>query len=166
MILKKSISFIGMAGCGKSTIGKIVSQKYDLSFCDTDELIEKKYNASMEDIKINFGYKFIREAEEEVIMGLDNKYKVISTGGSAVYSDRAIKHLKQFSLLIFIDASFSDIKKRIGDASGRGFAVPKSFSVEEAYSERLPLYKKYQDKTINGSESIGKIINQIEAILF
>jgi shikimate kinase len=46
-----SISFIGMAGCGKSTLGKAVSEKLNLNFIDTDILIENDFNCSLEDLK-------------------------------------------------------------------------------------------------------------------
>ena len=48
-----NITFIGMAGSGKSTIGKAISMKMDVSFIDTDLLIEKQYKASLEEIKNN-----------------------------------------------------------------------------------------------------------------
>ena len=45
-----NISFIGMAGCGKSTLGKAISEKYSLSFVDTDHLIESEYKMSLENV--------------------------------------------------------------------------------------------------------------------
>ena len=82
----KNVSFIGMAGCGKSTIGKALSQNLGIDFVDTDLLIEDKYKASLEEIKKNHGYKFVRHAEEETILSLDNHIKIISKGGCAFYS--------------------------------------------------------------------------------
>ena len=51
MNLKKSISFIGMAGCGKTTIGRLFAKKHRISFIDTDDLIERRLNKSLQDIK-------------------------------------------------------------------------------------------------------------------
>ena len=76
-----NISFIGMAGCGKSTLGNAISKQKNLRFQDTDHLIEEKFNMSLEDIKNKFGYKFVRSAEEEVILSLNESTKIISTGG-------------------------------------------------------------------------------------
>ena len=67
----KNISFIGMAGCGKSTIGEALSIKLGINFIDTDLLIEEKFKASLEQIKKDNGYKFVRHVEEEVILSLD-----------------------------------------------------------------------------------------------
>ena len=81
-----SISLIGMAGCGKSTIGNAISKKFNFSFIDTDHLIENKFKMSLEDVKKKFGYEYVRSVEEEVILDLDSSTQIISTGGSAVYS--------------------------------------------------------------------------------
>ena len=120
----KPISLIGMAGCGKTTIGQKLAAKYNFIFCDTDILIEKKFNATLQDIKQKNGYKFLRKEEEEIILELDDIYEVIATGGSDVYSSKAMNHLKTFSTIIFINTPFENIKKRIGDAEHRGFAMP------------------------------------------
>ena len=97
-----NITFIGMAGCGKSTIGKAISMKMDVSFIDTDLLIEKQYKASLEEIKIKLDYKFVRAAEEKVILNLNSSNKIISTGGSAVYSSLSMEHLQRFSSIIYL----------------------------------------------------------------
>ena len=91
-----NISFIGMAGCGKSTLGKAFSEKHDLNFVDTDNLIESEYNMTLEHVKKKFGYKFVRSAEEKAILGLDKTSQIISTGGSAVYSSISMNHLMSF----------------------------------------------------------------------
>ena len=88
-----NISLIGMAGCGKSSLGMAISEKYDLSFIDTDHLIEREYKMTLEDVKKEFGYKFVRSAEEKAILGLDKSTEIISTGGSAIYSSISMHHL-------------------------------------------------------------------------
>ena len=79
-------SFIGMAGCGKSTLGKAISEKYDLSFIDTDKLIESNWQMTLERIKTKYGYETVIRSEQEVILNLDKSIQIISTGGSAVLS--------------------------------------------------------------------------------
>ena len=79
-----NISFIGMAACGKSTIGKAVASRIGVSFVDTDLLIEQKHEATLEEIKNKYDYKFVRDEEEKVILGLPSSNRIVSTGGSAV----------------------------------------------------------------------------------
>ena len=162
MNLKKSISFIGMAGCGKTTIGRLFAKKHRISFIDTDDLIEKRLNKSLQDIKDEKGYMYLREIEQEMVLTLDASIQIISTGGSVIYSEQAITHLKQISSVVFIDIPYELIKKRIGDASDRGFSVPDGFSVKEAFDERMPLYQKHQDFIVDGTNSADYIIKTIE----
>ena len=162
MNLKKSISFVGMAGCGKTTIGRLFAKKHRVSFIDTDHLIEKKLNKSLQDIKDEKGYMYLREIEQEIVLAIDTSIQIISTGGSVIYSEQAITHLKQISSVVFIDTPYELIKKRIGDASDRGFSVPDGFSVKDAFDERMPMYQKHQDFTVDGAKSEDYIIKSIE----
>ena len=157
----KHISFIGMAGCGKTTIGKALSIELSLSYVDTDKLIENQFKQSLEDIKQSNGYKFVRKAEEEIILGLKNNIEIISTGGSAVYSESAMSHLQSFSKIIYISTPLSIIKERIGDGQGRGFAAPNEMSIEDVFYEREPLYTKWADKTVDGSLAKDQLIQII-----
>ena len=150
-----------MAGCGKTTIGKALSIELSLSYVDTDKLIENQFKQSLEDIKQSNGYKFVRKAEEEIILGLKNNIEIISTGGSAVYSESAMSHLQSFSKIIYISTPLSVIKERIGDGQGRGFAAPNEMSIEDVFYEREPLYNKWADKTVDGSLSKDQIIQII-----
>ena len=93
MNLKKSISFIGMAGCGKTTIGRLFAKKHRISFIDTDDLIERRLNKSLQDIKDEKGYMYLREIEQEMVLTIDASIQIISTGGSVIYSEQAIRHI-------------------------------------------------------------------------
>ena len=150
-----------MAGCGKTTIGKALSIELSLSYVDTDKLIENQFKHTLEDIKQSNGYKFVRKAEEEIILGLKNNIEIISTGGSAVYSESAMSHLQSFSKIIYISTPLSVIKERIGDGQGRGFAAPNEMSIEDVFYEREPLYNKWADKTVDGSLAKDQLIQII-----
>ena len=153
-----------MAGCGKSTLGNAISKKMSLSFQDTDHLIEEKFNMSLEDIKNKFGYEFVRSAEEEVILNLNDSTKIISTGGSAVYSEIAMNHLKSFSKIIYINTPLKTIIERIDVGQERGLAVPDGASVSDVYLERQPLYEKFLQFTLDGSKSIQELVTEVEKI--
>jgi shikimate kinase len=160
-----NISFIGMAGCGKSTIGGILSSQLDISFVDTDLLIEEKFKLSLEQLKKKNGYEFVRQAEEEVILRLDENIKVISTGGSAVYSEKSMLHLSSFSKIMYINTPLDEIKQRIGDGQERGLAAPDGLSIDDIYKERVPLYNKWADITLNGNKSIEDLISKIISLI-
>ena len=159
-----NISFIGMAGCGKSTIAKELSTKLNINLVDTDLLIERKYQASLEEIKNKYDYKFVRTAEEEVILKLDSSNKIIATGGSAVYSAKSMEHLKSFSSIIYIKTPLDEIIKRIDIGQERGLAVPLGMSIPDVYSEREPMYQKYHDFILDGSKTIDRLVVEAEKI--
>ena len=154
-----------MAGCGKSTIGGILSSQLDISFVDTDLLIEEKFKLSLEQLKKKKGYEFVRQAEEEVILRLDENIKVISTGGSAVYSEKSMLHLSSFSKIMYINTPLDEIKQRIGDGQERGLAAPDGLSIDDIYKERVPLYNKWADITLNGNKSIEDLISKIISLI-
>ena len=160
-----NISFIGMAGCGKSTIGGALSSQLGISFVDTDLLIEEKFKLSLEQLKKEKGYEFVRQAEEEEILGLDENIKVISTGGSAVYSEKSMLHLNSFSKIIYINTPLDEIKQRIGDGQERGLAAPEGLSIDDIYKERVPLYNKWADIKLNGDKSIEDLISKIISLI-
>ena len=156
-----NISFIGMAACGKSTVGKAVAEKLNDNFVDTDLLIERKHGASLEEIKNKYGYKFVRAEEEKVILDLNSSNKIISTGGSAVYSSKSMMHLGTFSKIIYINTPLEIIMKRIDIGQKRGLAVPDGMPIPDIYNEREPLYQKYSEITLDGSMTIQQLVDEV-----
>ncbi|MDB9898471.1 shikimate kinase [Gammaproteobacteria bacterium] len=159
-----NISFIGMAGCGKSTIGKALSSKLSLSFVDTDLLIEARFNQSLESIKKSNGYEFVRMVEEEAILGLEKSTKIISTGGSAIYSEKSMRHLDAFTNIIYICTPLNLIKERILEDQERGLAVPDGMSIEDIFKERESLYEKWAKQTIDGRLSVDTLVKTIVSL--
>ena len=156
-----NISFIGMAACGKSTVGKAVAEKLNNNFVDTDLLIEQKHGLSLEEIKNKYGYKFVRAEEEKVILDLNSSNKIISTGGSAVYSSKSMMHLGTFSKIIYINTPLEIIMKRIDVGQKRGLAVPDGMPIPDIYNEREPLYQKYSEITLDGSMTIQQLVDVV-----
>ena len=161
----ENISLIGMAGCGKSTLGKALSEELNVEFLDTDNLIEEKNQLTLEQIKTKYSYQFLRSEEEKVIMSITSTTKIISTGGSAVYSDKSMLHLSKFSKIIYLDTPFDVIKNRIENGEDRGLAVVPGTSIEDAYKERIVLYEKWGELKLDGSLSIDELVNHIISII-
>ena len=84
MILSKPIVLVGMMGCGKSTIGKIVAEKLNWFFLDSDKEIENEMNLSTKDIFDKYGEKFFRNKEYEIFKFYSKKKNIlISSGGGS-----------------------------------------------------------------------------------
>ena len=146
----RNLIFIGMPGSGKSTVGVLVAKRLGLGFIDTDLLIQQEAGRTLQDIVDEDGYEALRHVEERVLLSLDVKGQVISTGGSAVYSDAAMAHLKTSGTVVFLDIALDLVIERIGDYSVRGISRRPDQSLAELFEERFALYSKYADLTVRG----------------
>lgn len=162
-----NITLTGMSGVGKSKIGKLLSKKLNYGFIDIDEIIEKDSDKKLQELLDSLGNEKFLKLEEKTIIklkGISNS--VISPGGSSIYSDTAMKFLKGISKIIFLHASLELIKKRTVNFSGRGIVGLKEKGLEKVFEERLPLYKRFADFTIeisslNDEVVVNKIIQNI-----
>jgi shikimate kinase len=143
-----NIVLIGMPGSGKSTVGVILAKRAMKDFVDTDILIQKSQSRPLQDIVDSDGYLALREIEETALLGLDVSNHVISTGGSAVYGDRAMTHLKSDGVAVFLDVTLDTLEARVPDFSTRGLAKRPDQSFSELFDERNALYRKYADIAI------------------
>ncbi len=157
-----------MPGSGKSTIGIILAKLLSMSFIDTDVLIQAQEGRSLQDIVDREGYLALRGIEEKVILGLDCRNHVIATGGSVVYSEAAMTHLKLDGVVVFLDVCLDTIKTRVRDLGTRGLAKRPDQSLDDLFAERYALYRKYADVTIDCAEqthekACAKIIREMTA---
>jgi len=145
----KNITFIGMPGCGKSTLGVLLAKALNLRFVDTDLLIQQKYRKYLWQLIEEHGIEAFKRMEASVLLSLDCECTCIATGGSAVYSDEAMRHLKRISKIVFIDLPCEEIQRRVADIKGRGVVIEKGKTLSVLYGERRPLYLRYADITID-----------------
>ena len=141
-----------MPGAGKSTIGVLLAKELAMDFIDTDIPIQISQGHSLQHIVETQGYQVLRKIEQQVLLDLNLKNHVIATGGSAVYGDQAMQHLKSNSLCIFLHVPLEVLQERISNYSTRGLAKPETQTLEELYQERLNLYQRYMDIKINCAE--------------
>lgn len=164
-----NITLIGMAGAGKSTIGRALAKRLNYTFIDIDGLIIERTGMPLQALIDRQGDSALLQLEEEAILGLgqvDNC--IISPGGSVVYSKEAMKHLKEISKIVFLDAPFRSIVKRIPNARKRGIVGLKDRSLKELFEERLTLYNKYADLSIKirERENVQRLVERIIKLSF
>ncbi len=163
-----NITLIGMSGVGKSRIGELLAKKLTYGFVDIDRIIEKANNGKLQDLIDCLGYKKFLKLEENTILSIGAvSDSVISPGGSSIYSQRAMGFLKGISVVVFLDASLEEIKRRTVDFSGRGIVGLKEKGLERLFLERLSFYRRYADVIIDVNNlSDAVVVNMIiESVL-
>ena len=163
--MNNSISLIGMAGAGKSSIGLELAKQLNFQFIDSDALIEAKFNQTLQSILDDSGYLKLRDIEEETILSIELSNSVLATGGSAVYSAKAMQHLKQNSLVIYLEVPFDQILQRVPSFLDRGFAKQPNQSIEDAFQERQALYVESAHHAILNTDDLSSCITKILSLL-
>ena len=163
---KRNIVLIGMAGSGKSTVGRELAAQLGRAFVDVDAVIEEVHKTPLQRLLNDLGLQGFRRIEEEVLLNMDRKEHVIATGGSAVYSQAGMDHLRKSSVFVLLEVDIETLKERVGDFSDRGLVKAEGQSFEDVYEERQPLYRRNADIVVDCSgrpvpEICSSIVEQI-----
>ena len=145
----RNIVLIGMPGSGKSTLGVLLAKALGMDFVDADILIQQRRGMLLQDIIDTDGIDAFLALEADVLSSLELSDSVISTGGSAVYSDAAMKALRRNGVTVYLSVPYSEIHRRIKNITTRGIVLREGKTLRDTYDERLPLYERYADLTID-----------------
>lgn len=143
-----NIILIGMPGSGKSTCGVLAAKALLKNFFDTDLLLQNIEGKRLQDIINENGIDYFNEAEENAILSLDIRGTVIATGGSVVYSEKSMEHLKKLGRVIYLHLDYDTMADRIKNITTRGVVLKEGHTLLDMYNERLSLYEKYADETL------------------
>lgn len=158
----KNISLIGMPGVGKSTVGVILAKELGLQFVDTDLLIQNREKRLLKDIIKEDGIDGFMAVESDVIKSLSCEQSLIATGGSVVYGEEAMAHLKEISTVVYLSLPYDELKTRLGSLTKRGVVLRTGQDLKALYEERIPLYERYADIVISEIDStIEETVNKI-----
>lgn len=151
-----------MPGAGKSTIGVVLAKNMGISFIDSDLVIQESEGRKLHELIEEYGLDGFLKIEGSVNTSLAPKAAVIATGGSAVYSEEAMEHLKSIATICYLKLSYESIEERLGDLAERGVALRDGETLRELYNERIPLYEKYANLTIDcENKNIREIVMEM-----
>lgn len=151
-----NIVLIGMPGCGKSTVGKLLARELGRSFADADRCIEERIGMSIPAFFAGGSEETFRELEEVVLEDLGKKSGlVIATGGGCVTRPGNRARLRQNGVVVFL-------RREVGLLPTRGRPLSRDIPPEALYRQRLPLYTQFADTTVENSGTLGDCARAIE----
>lgn len=157
------ISVIGMAGAGKSTIGRVLAERLEWAHVDTDFLIESVYGARLQAVSDALGKEAFLDVEASIIGAIRIQRAVLSTGGSVVYRPESMQYLASLGPIVYLDVPLETILERIARKPDRGLAIAPGQTVEDLFHEREMLYRHWATCTISAGEM--SVAGCVEAIL-
>ncbi len=159
---QKNIVLIGMPGAGKSTVGVVLAKKLGYAFLDSDLVIQSREGKLLHEIIEAHGVEQFWSIEEAANLSINAVRTVIATGGSVIYGGRAMEHLGQGGVIVYLKLSCEEIARRLGDLNERGVTLRKGQNLQMLYEERIPLYEKYADITVACEKlTIREIVEEI-----
>ena len=150
---KNNLVLIGMPGAGKTTIGWFLSKHLGMTFIDADQLIEQTANLPIQSIVNNWGLAKFTELEESVLCDLSIENAIISTGGSAVYSHRAMSHLGYIGCRVYLKITANTLIRRVTNQDRRGLYKLPGHDLMRLFRDREHLYPNYADITFDNDRS-------------
>ena len=165
-----NITLIGMPGAGKSTLGVVLAKIMNKGFVDGDLVIQGVCGKTLQAIIDEEGPEAFIATENRILSELTADNTVIATGGSAVYSDEAMRHLAALGPVVYLEISYDSLLGRLCDLHERGVVMKEglSMSLRELYDERKPLYERYADIVVNVDDlsitaAARKVANSVSA---
>lgn len=149
--MRDNIVLIGMPGAGKSTVGVVLAKKLGYSFVDSDLVIQEKHGKLLHQLIEENGVEGFWKIENDVNASLALHNSVIATGGSAIYGQEAMEHLRAIGTVVYLKLPYEEIAERLGDLNARGVTLQPGQTLQDLYEERIPLYEKYAHKVVDCS---------------
>ncbi|MBQ8230246.1 MAG: shikimate kinase [Clostridia bacterium] len=146
---KKNIILIGMPTSGKTTIGTELSAIIGYGYIDSDSVIVARAGKNLRELIAELGNEGYLDFESKVNAEISAARCVISTGGSAVYREDGMNKLKENGVVVYLRMSYEEMCRRLGDIAARGVVLKEGFTLLDMYNERLSLYEKYADYTVD-----------------
>lgn len=141
----QNVILIGMPGSGKTTVGTYLSELIGYGYIDSDSVIVAREGMRLPEIIEAKGTEAFLDIEAKVNSEICASRCVIATGGSVIYRAKALEALKKIGTVVYLQLSYEEIDRRLGDLKARGVALKEGYTLKDLYEERVPLYEKYAD---------------------
>lgn len=162
--MSKNIVLVGLMGCGKTTIGSLLSKLLNRKFVDSDSLITNLAGLSVSQIFEKYGEAYFRELERKVIEDISCQNDlIISTGGGVVENPENIASLKENGVLFYLYASAQDLYDRIKNDDSRPLLKNSDplATLEKLLARREKFYSLSEEKIQTGQRQVKEIAEEI-----
>ena len=160
-----AITLIGLPSSGKSTLGVLLAKALGCNFIDTDLIIQQKENALLHEIIAQKGAQGFLDIENKIISEVFAKNAVIATGGSAIFGEDAMSHLKSLGKIVYLKISYDTLEERLGDYSHRGVVMKEGETLKDLYLTRVPLYERWADITVDSTAPMHESVKKLTEVL-
>ena len=155
-----NITLIGMPASGKSTVGVLLAKRLGYQFIDTDLVIQQEEGCLLKDIIARQGLSGFLAVENRVNSRVKGGRAVIAPGGSVIYGKEAMEHLSRIGTIVYLKLSYEAVEQRLGNLTDRGVALKDGMTLRDLYEERIPLYERYADVTVDESgKNAGDVVD-------
>ena len=162
----KNVILIGMPGTGKSVVGRALAERLGYTFIDADDVIVETAGKTLPEILRTDGLDTFLEIEARVGETMEYENTVIATGGSMVLYEKAMEHLTENGVVVWLETPLSQINDRMpDDLTDRGIAAPQGMTIRQIYEQREPLYAKYADLIVASKDGEHDTAHQVEAVM-
>ncbi|MCI8414485.1 MAG: shikimate kinase [Ruminiclostridium sp.] len=162
----KNLILIGMPGAGKSTLGVLLAKALGLDFVDTDLLIQAQEGKLLRELIAQLGSDGFLALEGRTCAALTLEHSVVATGGSVVYEPEAMAHLKSLGTIVYLALDYPSLERRLDNLTRRGVVLQPGQTLKTLYDERVPLYRRYADLTVDcgGGDIEHSLAQVLEAL--
>ncbi len=155
------IYLIGFMCSGKTTVGKLLSEKLGFEYIDIDEIIEKKEGMSIPEIFEKKGEKYFRKLEFETLKEISEKDNVVvSTGGGLGSNREALNFMKEKGKVIWLNIDFQTFIERCSSSENRPLLKKSLKELKELFDKRKEVYKN-ADIKVKGEKKPEEIVKEI-----
>ena len=167
--LRKTVAFVGMMGSGKTAIGRLVAQKLNAPFIDTDTEIELAANMSVGEIFSRDGEKFFRDREFQIIKRLlETRVCILSTGGGAFINEDIRNEISFFGMSLWLKVDLDLLWTRVKSKGSRPLLQTRDpfKSLKDIFDKRQVIYA-LADATViaQKGQSIDQMSDRVIDIL-
>lgn len=160
-----NLILIGMPGAGKSTIGVILAKTLAMDFLDSDLVICRETGRTLQNILDRDGQDAFLALEAEIVSNLHPTRTVLATGGSVPMEEAAMAHLKGLGKVIYLKVTLEELERRLSNIKTRGIAFAPGQTLADLYNQRVPVYEKWADLTVEADPNRNDIEHMVEEIV-